>query len=98
MLKGRWPVSLVVLVLVGVACTGSGDRGDDTAASQSFTVEVDGKADGFSAGFPAFFLALLRLAGAEHLARLAGSLSRSGFTVGITQTKTCVFSQAHRDE
>jgi len=55
MLKGRWPVSLVVLVLVGVACTGSGDRGDDTAASQSFTVEVDGKADGFSAGFPAFF-------------------------------------------
>jgi plastocyanin len=44
----------VVLVLVGVTCTGSGDRGG-APPSQAFTVEVDGKADGFSAGFTAFF-------------------------------------------
>jgi len=53
-MKGHRPVYLVVLVLVGVACTGSGNRGRAPAA-QAFTVEVDGQADGFSAGFPAFF-------------------------------------------
>jgi plastocyanin len=53
-MKGHWPVHLVVLVLVGTACGGSGDGGGAPAA-QAFTVEVDGKADGFSAAFPAFF-------------------------------------------
>src|SRR5438105_7405710 len=52
-MKGSRPVYLVVLVLVGGACTGCGDGG--APPSQAFTVEVDGKADGFSAGFTAFF-------------------------------------------
>jgi plastocyanin len=54
-MKGHWPIHLVVLVLVGVACGANGDHGDGAPAAQAFTVEVDGKADGFSAGFPAFF-------------------------------------------
>jgi plastocyanin len=53
-MRRHWPVHLMVVVLVGVACGGSGERGG-AAAAQAFTVEVDGKADGFSAGFPAFF-------------------------------------------
>ena len=54
-MKERWPVHLMVLALAGVACGGSGDRGGASPAPQAFTVEVDGKADGFSAGFAAFF-------------------------------------------
>ena len=54
-MKGTWPIHLVALVLLGVACGGSSERSDARPPSQAFTVEVDGKADGFSAGFPAFF-------------------------------------------
>jgi plastocyanin len=51
----HWPVHLVVLVLAGVACGGSVDGGGAAPAAQAFTVDVDGRAEGFSAGFPAFF-------------------------------------------
>ena len=54
-MKGHGSVHLAVLVLVGVACGGSGDGNGVAPTAQAFTVEVDGKADGFSAGFPAFF-------------------------------------------
>jgi plastocyanin len=54
-MKRHWPVHLVVLVLAGVACGVSEDGGGARPAAQAFTIEVDGRADGFSAGFSAFF-------------------------------------------
>jgi plastocyanin len=65
-MKARLSVHLAVLVMVGAACGGGGDGGAQKPATatpaassgpgaQAFTVQVDGKADTFSAGFPAFF-------------------------------------------
>ncbi|MGH9005515.1 MAG: hypothetical protein ACRDYV_20510, partial [Acidimicrobiia bacterium] len=46
---------LVVLVVAGAACGGNEDSGGTQPVAEAYTVEVDGRADGFSAGFAAFF-------------------------------------------
>lgn len=55
LLRAHWSIHLVVLVLSGVACGPGDDGGRARPAAQAFSVEVDGRADGFSAGFAAFF-------------------------------------------
>jgi plastocyanin len=93
-MKTRFASQLATLALLGVACGGGGNDGARTSpeaeaataaetGGQAFTIEVDGKADGFSVGFSAFFPDRLTVHPGDTVTVKLNSVSGQPHTAGL---------------